>query len=84
MSYSEAVERLLIARPLIDSIKNNRDGWHPSDKEFAALEAIAQVLEEFENNSELLAQAGWTNVDLHFFHSRLNYYYATCLPSLVS
>jgi hypothetical protein len=84
MNYSEALELLVAARPLMDGVKNNRVGWQPSEQEFEALEAINQLLEEFAYNPELLTQAGWSRADLVFFHGRLNYYYAKYPQLLVS
>lgn len=82
MNYSQAVESLKAARPVVERIKYTRVGWDTSLQEFATLEEIDRLLQQFFNSKDLLSQAGWNRLDLAFFHGRL-VYYRKHLPTVV-
>jgi hypothetical protein len=74
MPYSEAVEVLLAAKPLIDRLKSTPPGYNASQIEWEALENIEQVLKEFADNQHLSNAAGWTFFDLLILRQRLDFY----------
>lgn len=55
MTWSEAKEALVRAKPLIARVKYTPFSWNTSNKESEAFTNIEQVLQQFSYNKELLS-----------------------------
>ena len=84
MHFSEALELLKAARPLIDKIRYTKFDWATSFQEYEALRDIEEVLQQFNYSKDLLKQAGWNQLDLSFLHGRLQHYRTHLPKSLIS